>query len=85
MNIYYAPAIRPRKPARAAWFADIAAAVAMVFFIAGIGVFVLTGAEPLPDAVRGDAHRHFVAGLCPHLPDGQYQTCIDWLRKGGAK
>ena len=70
--MYYAPipAIRPRKPARAAWLADIAAAVAMIFFIAAIG------AEPLPDAVQGGAHRHFVAGFCPHLPKGEEKICL---------
>ena len=87
MNMYYAPApaIRPRKPARAAWLADIAAAVAMIFFIAAIGVYALTGAEPLPDAVQGEAHRDFVTGLCPHLPQGEEALCLAWLRQGGAK
>ena len=85
--MYYAPApaIRPCKPARAAWLADIAAAVAMIFFIAGIGLYALTGAEPLPDAVQGEAHRDFVTGLCPNLPQGEEALCLAWLRQGGAK
>lgn len=74
---------KPHTPSRTDVLADAAAAIGTVVMLAAIGFYVLTGDEPLPDAVQSAAHRAFVADLCPHLPRGEEQTCRDWVAKGG--
>ena len=82
-SVYYAPL--PRKSTRADWLADIAAMIGTVVILATVGFFILTGEAPLPDAVKGEDHRAFVAELCPHLTKSACQDCRAWLATGGAK
>lgn len=63
------------------WFAGLGCVliVALVFWLA------LTGIAAVPAEVQTPEHRLAIAKMCPHLPEKQYQSCLDWLRQGGAK
>lgn len=63
------------------WFAGLGCVlvVALVFWLA------LTGIAAVPAEIESGEHRLAIAKMCPHLPNEQYQACIDWLRQGGAK
>ena len=82
-GMYYTPL--PRKSTRADWLADITAMIGAVVILTVVGFFILTGEAPLPDAVQDEAHRAFVAELCPHLTKSARQDCRAWLATGGEK